>query len=176
MSKDPIGLEGGINAYAYAPNPVQYLDPLGLSALEKTTTFYHAGDIKGGIDPARSRANLDFNPAGKRGFYVTTDRAQAEDWRSKKRPTITTFAVPDAELQKLNIKVFDFADSEWADFVTRGRKGTLSHGYDAVSGPMVKNPLAVKESGAYPKSSGCQMAVFSAKAISIFNASMREDC
>ncbi|WP_305888020.1 RHS repeat-associated core domain-containing protein, partial [Burkholderia ubonensis] len=31
VSKDPIGLDGGINVYQYAPNPVQWVDPLGLS-------------------------------------------------------------------------------------------------------------------------------------------------
>ncbi|MDN7820912.1 RHS repeat-associated core domain-containing protein [Burkholderia vietnamiensis] len=31
VSKDPIGLEGGINVYQYAPNPVQWTDPLGLT-------------------------------------------------------------------------------------------------------------------------------------------------
>ncbi|WP_269765654.1 RHS repeat-associated core domain-containing protein, partial [Burkholderia ubonensis] len=30
ISKDPIGLRGGINAYRYAPNPIQWIDPLGL--------------------------------------------------------------------------------------------------------------------------------------------------
>ena len=30
VSKDPIGLAGGINVYQYAPNPVQWIDPLGL--------------------------------------------------------------------------------------------------------------------------------------------------
>jgi RHS repeat-associated protein len=31
ISPDPIGLEGGDNAYAYAPNPVSMMDPLGLT-------------------------------------------------------------------------------------------------------------------------------------------------
>ncbi|WP_224101122.1 RHS repeat-associated core domain-containing protein [Paraburkholderia caribensis] len=31
ISKDPIGLSGGINLYQYAPNPVQWIDPLGLA-------------------------------------------------------------------------------------------------------------------------------------------------
>jgi RHS repeat-associated protein len=31
VSKDPIGLAGGINVYQYAPNPVGWVDPLGLA-------------------------------------------------------------------------------------------------------------------------------------------------
>jgi uncharacterized protein RhaS with RHS repeats len=31
ISKDPIGLAGGINVYQYAPNPIHCVDPLGLS-------------------------------------------------------------------------------------------------------------------------------------------------
>jgi len=31
ISKDPIGLLGGFNVYAYAPNPVDWVDPLGLN-------------------------------------------------------------------------------------------------------------------------------------------------
>ncbi|WP_276202676.1 RHS repeat-associated core domain-containing protein, partial [Acinetobacter baumannii] len=32
ISKDPIGLLGGDNVYAYAPNPVEWVDPLGLNS------------------------------------------------------------------------------------------------------------------------------------------------
>ena len=31
ISKDPIGLAGGVNVYQYAPNPVGWVDPLGLA-------------------------------------------------------------------------------------------------------------------------------------------------
>nr|WP_236870892.1 RHS repeat-associated core domain-containing protein [Burkholderia stagnalis] len=31
VSKDPIGLAGGINVYRYAPNPTSRIDPLGLT-------------------------------------------------------------------------------------------------------------------------------------------------
>jgi len=33
ISKDPVGLAGGINAYQYAPNPISWIDPLGLLKL-----------------------------------------------------------------------------------------------------------------------------------------------
>jgi len=34
ISKDPIGLLGGFNIYAYAPNPIQWTDALGLKATQ----------------------------------------------------------------------------------------------------------------------------------------------
>ncbi|MFE8646717.1 RHS repeat domain-containing protein, partial [Sphingomonas sp. NCPPB 2930] len=35
VSQDPIGLEGGFNSFAYAVNPINWLDPLGLTKQEK---------------------------------------------------------------------------------------------------------------------------------------------
>ncbi|MDR5795488.1 RHS repeat-associated core domain-containing protein, partial [Caballeronia sp. LZ008] len=31
ITQDPIGLAGGVNLYQYAPNPIQWMDPLGLT-------------------------------------------------------------------------------------------------------------------------------------------------
>ncbi|PWJ72511.1 UNVERIFIED_ORG: RHS repeat-associated protein [Pantoea agglomerans] len=31
VSQDPIGLAGGVNLYQYAPNPLSWVDPLGLT-------------------------------------------------------------------------------------------------------------------------------------------------
>lgn len=31
LTPDPIGLAGGANLYAYAPNPLTWIDPLGLT-------------------------------------------------------------------------------------------------------------------------------------------------
>ena len=32
VSKDPISYAGGLSLYAYAPNPVEWVDPFGLRA------------------------------------------------------------------------------------------------------------------------------------------------
>jgi RHS repeat-associated protein len=37
VSKDPIGLLGGFNTHTYAPNPVQWIDPLGLAPKKKSS-------------------------------------------------------------------------------------------------------------------------------------------
>ena len=34
MNQDPIGLEGGLNAYQFAPNAQGWIDPLGLAKIE----------------------------------------------------------------------------------------------------------------------------------------------
>ncbi|MDC9502343.1 DNA/RNA non-specific endonuclease [Pseudoalteromonas sp. Angola-18] len=38
INQDPIGLVGGINHYQYAPNPVNWVDPFGLSCKESSPT------------------------------------------------------------------------------------------------------------------------------------------
>ena len=48
MSKDPIGLKGGINVHQYAPNPVSWIDPLGLARSGQWVTVGN-GRIR--IDP-----------------------------------------------------------------------------------------------------------------------------
>lgn len=141
------------------------MDPLGLTAKDGVTTFYHSGDIKGPINPSFGLGGKDFDPVGKSGFYVTTDKTQAETWihrRTDRNMSITKFEIPNSELANLNIKVLDSANGEWADFVTKARRGTLSHGYDAVSGPMINNPAHVR-SGASPKPMGTQLAIYSKK-------------
>ena len=37
IQRDPIGLMGGSNVFAYAPNPVQWIDPLGLAVVQAIT-------------------------------------------------------------------------------------------------------------------------------------------
>ena len=40
ISKDPISYAGGLNLYAYAPNPTGWVDPLGLSTIPKKGRYH----------------------------------------------------------------------------------------------------------------------------------------
>ncbi|WP_262494790.1 DUF3990 domain-containing protein [Flavobacterium columnare] len=162
ISQDPIGLAGNNPTfYGYVKDSNSWIDIFGLDI----TTFYHAGSLSGPIDPSKGRTNLDFNPSGQGGFYVTTDKAQAQQWAEMRgHPEITQFDVPNSELEKLNIKKFDGASDEWAKFVTDGRAGKLEHNFDAVSGPMLANPR-----GKNPKPIGSQFAIFTDKAAKLFD-------
>ncbi|WP_329601662.1 RHS repeat-associated core domain-containing protein, partial [Paraburkholderia antibiotica] len=45
ISKDPIGLAGGVNVYQYAPNPVQWVDPLGLDRITNAVEGARREDV-----------------------------------------------------------------------------------------------------------------------------------
>ena len=45
ISQDPIGLSGGLNTYQYCPNPVEHVDPLGLSSKECDFQVAKHGDM-----------------------------------------------------------------------------------------------------------------------------------
>ncbi|HIE5949033.1 TPA: RHS repeat-associated core domain-containing protein, partial [Burkholderia cepacia] len=49
VSKDPIGLAGGLNAFQYAPNPAGWIDPLGLA--KTTCDLYAFGNASGPREP-----------------------------------------------------------------------------------------------------------------------------
>ncbi|EJT9341406.1 RHS domain-containing protein, partial [Salmonella enterica] len=77
VSQDPIGLNGGINLYSYAPNPLSWIDPLGLDV----SRVYHytskdgyngimgSGTIKTSDPGARGKGAIQGKPEG---VYVTT--------------------------------------------------------------------------------------------------------
>ncbi|WP_188150485.1 RHS repeat-associated core domain-containing protein, partial [Teredinibacter waterburyi] len=61
ISQDPIGLLGGVNCYQYAPNPVTWIDPYGLSCKENTWNEFqkdHKGQFSNSKDAAAAYADL----------------------------------------------------------------------------------------------------------------------
>ncbi|MFM0023170.1 RHS repeat-associated core domain-containing protein [Paraburkholderia azotifigens] len=55
VSKDPIGLAGGVNVYQYAPNPVDWIDPLGLTVRPGGACKHDSGR-HGELSPNSNRA------------------------------------------------------------------------------------------------------------------------
>ncbi|WP_340618503.1 DUF3990 domain-containing protein [Xenorhabdus entomophaga] len=122
---------------------------------------------------SKGKGGKDFDPGGKKGFYVTTLKEQALQWAERnKLPTLATFEVPNSELAKLNIKVLDTSTpagkKEWIRYVKEGRKGTLAHNYDGVSGPYLGNPSKFRK-GKPPDIVGHQLALYTQKATELFD-------
>ena len=64
VSKDPISYAGGLNLYAYAPNPVEWVDPLGLMSCTCKIGANGAGDW------ARLSGQLTEATKGKGNFGI----------------------------------------------------------------------------------------------------------
>ncbi|WP_049216524.1 RHS repeat domain-containing protein, partial [Serratia marcescens] len=64
-TQDPIGLRGGLNLYQYAPNPLMWVDPFGLSG---ESVFIHYTD-KSGFESIMKTGVLEANAKGK--VYIT---------------------------------------------------------------------------------------------------------
>ncbi|MGO3847541.1 MAG: RHS repeat-associated core domain-containing protein [Pseudoalteromonas prydzensis] len=61
INQDPIGLVGGINHYQYAPNPVNWVDPFGLSCKENTWNEFqkdHKGMFSSSSEAAAAYKDL----------------------------------------------------------------------------------------------------------------------
>jgi hypothetical protein len=147
------------------------------------TRYYHAtntsgaSSIRNGIDLSVGRFDADFNPAGSKGFYVTTDYPQAQDWANRAArkwggaPEVLEFVVRKSELQQLNGKIFTGASQEWEQFVLSGRSGTLQHAFDYVEGPMLLNPDDALL-GAPIEAGGHQLAIFTDNAATLFQCNL----
>lgn len=67
ISKDPIGLEGGLSAFQYAPNPVQWIDPLGLRCDSPTEKLRRKLSALEGAQATADRARV--LPDGRIQYY-----------------------------------------------------------------------------------------------------------
>lgn len=91
------------------------------------------------VIPANQRL-LDFG----KGFYTTTNSAQAENWalvkqkreRVKTKPVVSVYEMDGNMLTSgiYKVKIFSKADAQWLDFIVANRMGTINHNFDIVKG------------------------------------------
>jgi hypothetical protein len=115
--------------------------------------LYHGSNTKvEAVDLSRCRPNKDFG----QGFYLTPDKSAAEKMalRSVRRfggtPFLMTYDFDEAQLERLNQKLFDVPSVEWAMFVMANRRAdnnakdhNLDNKYDVVVGPVANDDLAL---------------------------------
>lgn len=103
------------------------------------------------IDFVKSKPNKDFG----RGFYLTTDKHQAQQLAEQRalffggEPVINTYLFDEETLKddSLNIKMFDDYTVEWVEFVVANRFNPTAqaiHNYDIVYGPIANDKVGVQ--------------------------------
>lgn len=99
-----------------------------------------------------SKRRMDFGS----GFYTTQSCTQAEKWarsvrRRRDSPEAFVTEFDYEEKPGMNVLIFDGPSAEWFDFIIRNRKGTFTHDYDIIIGPVaddsVYDTLFLFESG-----------------------------
>ncbi|WP_284500788.1 RHS repeat-associated core domain-containing protein, partial [Microbulbifer litoralis] len=93
VAQDPIGLSGGFNSYQYAPNPTEWVDPLGLKCKEQTPSEFAqswqgSGDYPG-VDAYRDitlkEGKVVYGGApGQGNFYTTESALKRADYNAEK--------------------------------------------------------------------------------------------
>ena len=88
IQRDPIGLLGGLNVFAYAPNPIGWIDPFGLAKTTNLSALDKMSIEASQVLPERTRSAVTIAVGkGESGqLYVSTSekttRPAIRDWAS----------------------------------------------------------------------------------------------
>lgn len=160
LTQDPAGLSGGINLYTYTPNPVTWIDPLGLT--KKCDTCCVNGRFSSADDAARAvlnrynkksiRDNLEYGGLiykGKDGKYDFTKAtrgtlAGVNPWNAKKIPknceeigywhTHGNYSTKDGTATTIQNDHFNSNDFSNTDINAANNEGILKKEYRAYVG------------------------------------------
>lgn len=77
VSKDPIGMMGGLNLYTYAPNPISWTDPLGLKS--KKCPEFSATECRSLLAKITQKALGKKNINGSRGLLERVDHLALDE-------------------------------------------------------------------------------------------------
>lgn len=106
LSQDPIGLLGGMNVYQYAPNPIVYVDPLGLARGKCIVSWY---DQIGGPTGHYTVKTV----AGTGSIHSEQHTTGDETWIAKVDPT--------KSMEPANTATFDMPDVDAAQKFQRAK-------------------------------------------------------
>jgi RHS repeat-associated protein len=93
--QDPIGLAGGLNLYQYAPNPLSWIDPLGL--LKCGLTDNEVGDAsnlpvtKPGSKEWKQAVDMIRNNGSSKPNFRVADKSTAENLLKDSKPKIPEY-------------------------------------------------------------------------------------
>lgn len=113
--------------------------------------LYHGTNVAfDSIDLKKSKPNKDFG----QGFYLSADYDQAMAMAKIKvdqlefgAPTVLTFEVDEAQMERLNIQRYHGYSEEWAEFILLNRRNATpypTHDYDIVFGPIADDRVGVQ--------------------------------
>lgn len=113
----------------------------------RTRTFYHGSTMKfDEIDLSKAKEGKDFG----KGFYVTTNKEQAISWANRnpnKKGYLYEYTISDnielENIQDYRVKVLNFYNREWADYVSLCRYEFYESGDDIVYDRMADSKYQV---------------------------------
>jgi uncharacterized protein RhaS with RHS repeats len=84
IHQDPIGLAGGENLFQYVVNPVNWIDPLGLTCKPRLKPRIEEGNLKEGFQHIKSRHISGTHPDGPGDLFASgTTRQQLQSAANK---------------------------------------------------------------------------------------------
>ena len=146
-------------------------------AADGVIDFFHGtskarGDAirQGGIDLSQAASKADFGA----GFYTTTNLRQASEWAAKRfgdSADVLHFSVSRRELAKFSSKSFGPGQIDEAFAMYKVGRSGGKHGYDVMSGPMLRNPIPFMR-GAAAVMKGQQTSFHTQSVIDLLNGSL----
>jgi len=77
ISKDPIGMIGGLNLYSYAPNPINWIDPLGLKS--RKCPDFSAAECQSLLEKITQKASGKKDINGSRGLLERVEHLALDE-------------------------------------------------------------------------------------------------
>ena len=118
--QDPIGLAGGINLYSYAPNPLSWIDPLGLSGeligsennpFDSSRAARREAMRQAGIPTSQQPISQSKNSSGREYSYETPKPGGSTGLSSVQEQTMDISHPDKPHWEAGQVKIDDFGNS-----------------------------------------------------------------